>query len=621
MKYKILALSISLSSLLFSCSDDSMNDPNGWNDNPGGTEQTADNVGYLAIKINMSDKGAKSRAGENPVYAEGTEREKRLDYFDILIFSSPTPLTTAEEELTAKFEGYATNDENKMDDVEGEYIDNKTVYIAMIDDLLGTRLKNKDDVENNSLYYYAYIVANHTAAVQKKTNYLNISTFGDLYDKTIETHEHAVSVALTNPARMVMSSAPKWQTDGKDPLQLVSLDLDQIQWFPKGTIVKENMITKDYAAIFFLQRNVAKITTSEFDECDEYDADLNQWHKYYEIEVIETEGFDNTENEDDLVDLNWWGFRCANPESYIVQHTMGIQDAINGITNTGRFFDVNSTFSRCFWAFDPNYEVEDGSPEQWHQINREIYPTEAEYTTSDYPLYVYENTMSTENMKQNQTTLVMFCGNYYVGGKKMLEEGKDLTYTPFIMFPGNKRVYTIERLMQEVHGQISDVNPENGLSFKTGDDRGSHQNTFINLEGILNLDNVGETTYEDIAELFGISSTDYVIADYTFWDVSGMRFTVPIRHFTDDQIGHEFDIEDVYKGWNPYTQEHLGRFGVLRNHWYDISIDGFTGPSYYKMHSDIPDIPDDPYKDDETAVIKCTINVLSWVKHSQGAVF
>ena len=82
--------------------------------------------------------------------------------------------------------------------------------------------------------------------------------------------------------------------------------------------------------------------------------------------------------------------------------------------------------------------------------------------------------------------------------------------------------------------------------------------------------------------------------------------TVLIRHF-----------DDTEANWDPanatYTGAHLGRYGVLRNNWYEIAVDKISGPG----KPDIDDPTDNP--DDGTeGYINCQINVLSWAKRSQS---
>lgn len=81
---------------------------------------------------------------------------------------------------------------------------------------------------------------------------------------------------------------------------------------------------------------------------------------------------------------------------------------------------------------------------------------------------------------------------------------------------------------------------------------------------------------------------------------------VMIRHFDDTEADW-----DAASG--AYTGAHLGRYGVLRNNWYEIKVNSISGPGD-------PDIEDpEPEPDDDTeGYIRAEINVLSWAKRQQG---
>ena len=70
------------------------------------------------------------------------------------------------------------------------------------------------------------------------------------------------------------------------------------------------------------------------------------------------------------------------------------------------------------------------------------------------------------------------------------------------------------------------------------------------------------------------------------------------------------DVENL----DSYDGTHLGRYGVLRNNWYEIDVTGISGPG-----SPVPPEPTDPGDpDDGTAgYIKANINILSWAKREQ----
>lgn len=78
-----------------------------------------------------------------------------------------------------------------------------------------------------------------------------------------------------------------------------------------------------------------------------------------------------------------------------------------------------------------------------------------------------------------------------------------------------------------------------------------------------------------------------------------------IRHFNDSEAKWEAD--------EAYALKHLGRYGVVRNNWYDITINSISGPG------DPAIVPPSGNPDDNAeGYIRAEINVLSWAKRSQG---
>ena len=98
-------------------------------------------------------------------------------------------------------------------------------------------------------------------------------------------------------------------------------------------------------------------------------------------------------------------------------------------------------------------------------------------------------------------------------------------------------------------------------------------------------------------------------------------YPVRIKHFGDDLTpwkNTETPLPTVSDGAYPSTHQaenYLGRYGVLRNNWYNIDVKGIK-----KVGSPVvPEVTGDT--DDELAAyISVKINVLSWAKRTQGAI-
>lgn len=56
----------------------------------------------------------------------------------------------------------------------------------------------------------------------------------------------------------------------------------------------------------------------------------------------------------------------------------------------------------------------------------------------------------------------------------------------------------------------------------------------------------------------------------------------------------------------------LGRYGVLRNNWYELTVNSVSGPGYPSVPDVKPNTPDD--EDDN--YIKVSVKILDWAKRS-----
>ena len=100
---------------------------------------------------------------------------------------------------------------------------------------------------------------------------------------------------------------------------------------------------------------------------------------------------------------------------------------------------------------------------------------------------------------------------------------------------------------------------------------------------------------------------------------SGINYYyVPIRHFDNTETPWSADGKTTSypNDGGKAEQNWRGRYGVLRNNWYEISVSALKGFG----HATIPDLSNIPDDDDNLKeYISVKINVLSWAKRTQGA--
>ena len=168
--------------------------------------------------------------------------------------------------------------------------------------------------------------------------------------------------------------------------------------------------------------------------------------------------------------------------------------------------------------------------------------------------------------------------------------------------PGH--TYTIANFIKQVNDKIGGSPSFLADGWKPA--AGVNGGTYDTVEGLATL--LGMDAQYDAANLQTIlsefGSVKYYKDAQVFYHVSR------IEHFGDDYTPWtEATDGDPYN----YTEEkHLGRYGVVRNNWYELHITKITSPG----EPEIPDTPDTP-DDEETGYVKAEIRILAWAKRTQ----
>lgn len=296
---------------------------------------------------------------------------------------------------------------------------------------------------------------------------------------------------------------------------------------------------------------------------------------------------------------------------------------------------------RTFWAKDPNYNT-------GNTLADDTY-TAPDYTaaeafdkvtllTTDYQKtsgtshYTIENTMD-ENGMQNRYSP-------YVGVKASLKTaGAIQTFWTLPGATGQNTIYTASTDMFEYIKEVmagmtefetwntgKDI-PLTSIEFElTGDNKDDKG---------LQLTSTSSTTLGANANSF---NTDVLVALKTkigkiYEYTEGVSYyLIPIRHFGEDMGtgAANYNALGVETPWNPDTKisqryvhvypttgegtdasraaAYLGRYGVIRNNWYQLEIDGIK-----KIGSPVPITPDETPDDEVDKYLSVKIHVTPWV--------
>jgi len=315
----------------------------------------------------------------------------------------------------------------------------------------------------------------------------------------------------------------------------------------------------------------------------------------------------------DNVTLEGWALNITNKSTFFVRNVnstdkvKGWEDWMkyyNDYVSTSipnRFFGATTTPPyRVYWAIDPNYDNGDAS--YFNILSKQNPPTKwLGFTPETDIAYCLENTFDTEHMRQDQTTGIVFKARYTPKGSA---KGSS-----FFMMGGTSRIYTEEEFVQTVN-DILDLTGTEAIEKSDLNLDGTDGGTYTTS----NITNLIPSDVLDGGSLTTLLNDPAIGNEIKFYKNGAVfYYATQIKHFGDYYTPIDNKGTTYVESTDDYTEKnHLGRYGVVRNNWYEINVSGVAGPGE-------PEIPDEPNHPDDPkeAWIKCNINVLSWAVRKQ----
>lgn len=292
---------------------------------------------------------------------------------------------------------------------------------------------------------------------------------------------------------------------------------------------------------------------------------------------------------------------------------------------------------RTYWCVDPTYSKTFDAAT--HKANFNTVTSAAEVTswlTSGNYVYCHENTFDVAHMDYSNTTRALVKVTFNGGNKFYTNNGanaildtdgkRDEAVMSYVLGT-DINIVDLKKYLSDNQASTGTVTWEKKdfeLTWApTPDKDGILKVTDIKLsatgEGKLNAGSPAFTGWDAIKDQL---NTNRVIRQY---DNGASYYEVRIKHFAGDGA-------DDLAPWNTWEtvkpsaseaypgnkeQNYLGRYGLVRNNWYDIDVTAIK-----KIGSPVvPDITTDNTPDDNIdAYISAKINVLSWAKRTQNTI-
>lgn len=451
--------------------------------------------------------------------------------------------------------------------------------------------------------YYALVILNNEAGTGNKVTLPSGSTtYGAWNAATNATN------LLDNTKGFYMANAPEFKAADQEPTTLVQI---------KGIYrTKEEAHSKPGATVH-VERGLAKVTVGKGTEKDYFTGAKASGTKY---------------SKDDVKITNW-ALDVTNKKSFPVHVTFGLKAGLTSPDQTvpayaniwkdaaattgtapatSRFVSHPATgaFKRVYWGIDPNYSMDlsDVAKCKAQFTIAKADGTDAKWTESSKALYCLENTFDIKNMLQGQTTRVLLKATYTPNALASATE------KTFFMIGNSSDIWTKDNLIKQITSKANEaLNTTNTLTVELKGDLLKAGTHFLTIENVSIKD--GETEkvktpglVTKLNDKLGLDETNGVgIKTYK----NGESYYIArIKHFGDDLT----PWKEGDKTYDSNNLNWLGRYGVLRNNWYDLTINKISGPGY----PDVPEVKPDTPDDEDTKYINVSVKILDWAKRSQS---
>lgn len=334
----------------------------------------------------------------------------------------------------------------------------------------------------------------------------------------------------------------------------------------------------------YLERAVAKVTTSVKGGGNVLTIRSNNQSATYNEATVTFEG---------------WRLQLTNKKFYPVRNVADWKtwDTYYVGNELNRFYGYVEKPYRVYWAIDPNYgTTNDGDLNKYQKVS-----DVTEWNELGNNEYCAENTTTAGQMSQSKLTNVLLKAKFRL---------KDATEDDNLFMGANTSAIYKEN--DFINLAKSKLTGENALSssenIKVKAD--ATEATITTAEEVKTVfcknDGSADSELSDAQAAAILTATDGTIKFYK----GGVMYyySTVIKHFGNKPT--EFNGDTA----NPSYEEdkHLGRYGVVRNNWYELRINSVSGPG----EPEIPTIPDEPV-DKKHSYINAEINVLSWAKRTE----
>lgn len=565
----------------------------------GNTPASQDGSGYVSLSLNLPTRSGSMSRAANDQFDDGLADEYAVNDGTLILFEGAN-------EKDATFAG-AYELKNLSMNLVGTTTDNITTTTKITQ-------KINNGLSSGTNSFYAIVVLNNNGTLTVDDTNATLKVNGEDFPSTnkisdLQSLELTKNADNFNRTGFLMMNAPLSNVKGGETPPTgatvsVASKIDNDHIYATEALAKANS-----SATIYVERALAKVDVTASKPTGSLDDDATVSYK-----------------------VTGWVLDNTNKKTYYLRNTsnssewLSLKTTSTVPTKPYRFvgdapMESSVQLYRTYWAQDPNYDVQLSTLSDHFNTIGNTAPTSSSLKNLGEHDYCLENTFSVPQQNQDVTTRVIIAA-------QLKDDGK----TFYVVNDNESQLLDEDNMKKAVKSAFlnnTDVQAWIKTGLKDGQkiDEGD-----LDVADITNAGNNKPTiTIKSTSADKYTSSTLPAVDTKIQAIMDGIKvatyengisyYPVRIKHFGDDLTpwkNGETPEPTVKDGAYPLAHQdanYLGRYGVLRNNWYNIDVQGIK-----KLGSPVvPKVTGDT--DDELAAyISVKINVLSWAKRTQGAI-
>lgn len=540
-----------------------------------GSGENETGVGYASFSINLPTTSG-TRADSDPTFEDGNTDEYKVNDATLLIFKKGS---------TEKEGDYTFVESAELGSMAPWKDPNETGVTTHAK--ITAKLESVNKSDNN----FALVLLNNGTGTNAKVDMPSVGEKFSVWNAT-------ATEKFAKPENgFYMANAPLF----KDHNVTTLVPIESTKIYPT-----EEEAAKNAATDIYVERGLAKVTLG--------------------TGTTTEKTVNSSTYQDDKVTISNWALDVTNKKAFPIHNVDGLNEdenyadiwsnatttsETNGAT-TQRFVDNTTALAkRVYWGKDPNYNTDNlrntdeaGKTARKAEFN---YVKNTDVTADPAkPLYCLENTFNLDNMMQGQTTRIVFKATYKPAS---LPKGEKTFYK----IGKNTAIWSKDNLETEIKTAVASVfsgvtTDKITVNLDAEDNKitaaGTHYIAAVNIT----VAGVTTITPENITAIntqLGLNETKKVgISTYAGGE---SYYIARIKHFGDALTSWSSG------DYGTNNLAYLGRYGILRNNWYELTVSSVSGPGYPSVPEVKPNTPDD----ENDKYISVSVKILKWAKRSQ----